>query len=269
MPDGLTVERVPIGALRAHPRNYRGHPESQRAHIRASLREHGFYRNIVVAEDLTILAGHGVWLAAKEEGLAEVPVIRLPVHPDSAAATRVLVGDNEIATGADMDDRMLVELLKTVRDSEGIEALLGTGFSAEQLAALAFVTRPPDQVAGTDEHDEWVGMPEYESLLDTWHVTVHFRSAEDRTAFFAMLGQPATDRTATIWWPARDRRTEPVAPMRGVGHMVEARPADFAAAVNGPPDGTPALDDDVMDPVDDGDVAADFDAVMPPAGTQP
>lgn len=226
----LTVERVPVDCLRAHPRNYRGHPESQRAHIRASLVEHGQYRNVVVAQDDTVLAGHGVWLSAKDLGWTHIDVIRLPIASDSPAAYKVLVGDNEISTGADIDDRTLVDLLRAVRDESGIDALLGTGYSQEQLAALVFVTRPPDQIATADEADEWVGMPEYQQYLENIRLSVQFRTVEDRARFLELIGAKATEKTKTIWWPHRDRDTEPVAPHRSPGNMIEASPDAFAAA---------------------------------------
>ena len=72
-----SVRQVAISGLRPHPRNYREHPEDQLEHIKASIVENGFYRNVVAARDGTILAGHGVVLAATAMGLRKVPVIRL------------------------------------------------------------------------------------------------------------------------------------------------------------------------------------------------
>lgn len=37
-------EVVKISKLRAHARNYRGHPESQVSQLEASIRQHGVYR---------------------------------------------------------------------------------------------------------------------------------------------------------------------------------------------------------------------------------
>ena len=55
--------------LTPHPQNYRDHPQDQIAHIVRSIEEHGFYRNVVVAKDNTILAGHGVVQAAQQLGM--------------------------------------------------------------------------------------------------------------------------------------------------------------------------------------------------------
>lgn len=129
------TEVVAIAALRPHPRNYRRHPESQVAHIAESIRRHGFYRNVVVARDGTILAGHGVVEAARRAGLVEVPVYRLDVAPESPVALKVLTGDNELGRLAEADERALAEILKDVlRDDE--VGLLGTGFDDATLGAL-------------------------------------------------------------------------------------------------------------------------------------
>ena len=73
----LLVEVVALDSLTGHPRNYRIHPPDQLLHIKQSLQDHGQYRNVVISQDSTILAGHGVWLAAKELGWQQLSVIRL------------------------------------------------------------------------------------------------------------------------------------------------------------------------------------------------
>lgn len=100
-------ETVPLDGLAAHPRNYRRHPDDQLAHLERSIREHGFYRNVIVAKDGTILAGHGVVEAASRAGIREIPVVRLPIAPESPQALRILTGDNELMRLAEVDDRLL------------------------------------------------------------------------------------------------------------------------------------------------------------------
>jgi ParB-like chromosome segregation protein Spo0J len=97
--------RVPIGDLKPHPRNYQKHPADQLKHIQASIAAHGYYRNIVVARDNTILAGHGVVEASRAMGKKRVPVVRLDVAPDDPRALKVLTSDNEISNLAEVDDR--------------------------------------------------------------------------------------------------------------------------------------------------------------------
>ena len=137
------TEVVEFSTLRPHPENYKSHPDEQLDHIAASIRQHGYYRNVVVARDGTILAGHGVVEAAtKKLGLKRGPVVRLPIAFDSPAALKVLALDNELPKFGETDDRKLSEILRRIRD-EGDGGLLGTGYDDQKLAALLKASSPP------------------------------------------------------------------------------------------------------------------------------
>ena len=206
----LTVERVGLDELKSHPRNYRSHPEAQLDHIIRSIEEHGFYRNVVTARDGTILAGHGVVEAARRLGLSDVPVIRLDLDPYDLRALKLLIGDNQIAQGADIDDRRLTETLKEIHESDLVD-LLGTGYDLQQLSALVMVTRPAHEIADFDAAAEWVGMPDTGTPAEQpLNVVVHCKTEEDRAAFFAFVGATSqqifgTTATRSMWWPLRDR----------------------------------------------------------------
>ena len=149
----FNTERVPIDDLRPHPENYRDHPPDQIEHIISSITNLGFYRNVVIANDNTILAGHGVWKACKQMGtIKEIPCIRLKVSPDSASAKKVLVGDNEIGKLGLQDDRMLTTILREIYEADDlVDGLLGTGYDEMMLAGLVYVTRPADEIQDVDE----------------------------------------------------------------------------------------------------------------------
>jgi len=207
------VKMVPIGKLKPHPKNYRDHPDDQLDHITKSIEDHGLYRNIVVANDMTILAGHGVVKAATKKGIKEVPVVQLDIGPNDPAALRLLAGDNEIGKLALVDDRALTEMLKEIKDS-GDGALLGTGYDESMLAALVMVTRPASEIASMDEAAEWVGMPEYQAEDLPFRLMVLFGSNEDREAFLSHIGaddKTVVSRRASIWsvqWPLKDSRDD-------------------------------------------------------------
>ena len=59
-------QQIDIETLIPHPRNYKKHPDDQIKHLCESINENGIFRPIVIAEDNTILAGHGVVLACKK-----------------------------------------------------------------------------------------------------------------------------------------------------------------------------------------------------------
>lgn len=129
-------EERELKTLKPHPRNYRGHPVDQKAHLRASLKAYGFYKNIVITPGGVILAGHGITEAAIDEGIETGPVIVLvlDIDPESPAALKIVAGDNEIGGLAEVDDRLLTEILKEIGQSE--IGLLGTGFDDATLANL-------------------------------------------------------------------------------------------------------------------------------------
>ena len=200
------VEFVDVAKLRSHPRNYREHPEDQVDHLVQSIRDNGFYRNVVVTRDDVILAGHGVVKAAAKIGVERVPVIRLDIDSNDERALKILVGDNEVARLAMVDDRALTELLKEIKDFD-VNALLGTGFDEKMLAGLLYVTRPASEIGNLDEAAHWAGMTEYSDSEEPLKLIVNFRSEADREAFAGQFGLKILKKEArswTTWWPEKE-----------------------------------------------------------------
>lgn len=203
-PTFYPTQVVEIAKLKEHPQNYKEHPDDQIEHIVASIQKHGVYRNIVIARDFTILAGHGVVKAARKMGLKTLPAIQLDIDPFHPQALKLLVGDNEIGHLGIIDDRLMSEILKQIKDEEP-DGLQGTGYSPMMLANLVLVTRPEQEIRDMNEAAHWVGMPEYQPAEEALKVIVSFRNAEDRLAFAQLLGMEFTDKTKSIWWPHKDR----------------------------------------------------------------
>jgi hypothetical protein len=164
----LPVLWVPLTAVKPHPANYRQHPPAQVAQIAASLQAHGFYRNVVVARDRTILAGHGVVLAAQRLGLTQIPIIQLDLDPHEPRARQILIGDNYLAQGADDDLASLQTLLHTLA-ADDPTLLLGTGFDVESLAAL-LVPAGNNEATSKAEHDAPPQIDRAEELREQWGV---------------------------------------------------------------------------------------------------
>jgi hypothetical protein len=201
----LPRETVDLSSLKQNPRNYRKHPADQLAHIIASLKSNGQYRNIVVAKDDTILAGHGVVEAAKQLKWKQLEVVRMSYGPDDTRALKLMTGDNEIGGIAEDDDRILTELLKDIAKHDD---LLGTGFDEQQLKALDFNTRPPDALNQIDENQEWVGMPGYEQGSPPIKLVVGFQNEKDRERFAKKIGIKIDMKGGRTWstrWPWTDR----------------------------------------------------------------
>lgn len=157
-PNNFPVEVVKVADLKPHPQNYRVHPEEQIEEIAASVRAHGIYRPVVVANDNTILAGHGLVLAVKRNELDEIPVYRYPVAPDSTEALKVLSGDNELGHMAEVDSARLLSILRGIRDDHPNE-LYGTGFDEARFAALVAVVEPEEE---PDKYTRKVVSPVYQ-----------------------------------------------------------------------------------------------------------
>lgn len=207
-PSGHPVETVALSRLRPHPRNYRQHPPDQLAHLVQSIKTHGVYRNIVVAEDYTILAGHGVARALEEMGRLEAPVVRLPIDPHSPQALKLLAGDNEIGHLAEIDDRLFTDILKEIKEFD-IDGLLGTGYDEMMLTNLVFVTRNESEIADLNQAAAWAdaGM-EYENGFIPLKIIISFRNEEDRQQFADLAKLHFSRKEAkhwAAWWPARER----------------------------------------------------------------
>jgi hypothetical protein len=188
---------VLLSTLKSHPKNYRVHPEDQLQHIIASIKEHGLYRNIVVARDGTILAGHGVVAAAKKMGLAQVSVVKLDLDPDDPRALKLLAGDNEIGRLAEVDRKMLADLLGDLKGLDG-DDLLGTGYGILDLDRLVASLGSPIDVTA-----EWAGMPEFNQQDNGAfrQILVSFKSDEDAEKFAKVIGQSITKDTRALWFP--------------------------------------------------------------------
>lgn len=219
------IERVLLSDLHPHPRNYQKHPEAQIEHIRASLRKYGQFRPVLVADDLTILAGHGLTESMIKEGMTEGDVRRYPFGPNEPAALKLLALDNELNNFAEVDDRMLTEMLKEVAELD-LEGLLGTGFDEAMLAGLLFVTRPANEINKLEDAKAWAGMPEFEIPEDVI-LTIRLDSPEDRQKVVDLLGLTNASITRgktmwSTWWPARSQ--------------LDPRNARFETEQDGPPE---------------------------------
>ncbi len=129
IPDALLDLAVPIGDLKAHPKNpRRGDLDS----IVASLERFGQTRPIVVSKNGTIVAGHHVWKAAKQLGWPEIAAVRLDLSPKEAAA--YLLADNRTSDRATYDDAELAAILG--RTSKAPRGLAGTGYTDKDLQRL-------------------------------------------------------------------------------------------------------------------------------------
>jgi ParB-like nuclease domain len=130
--DRLRLEFWPLDRLVPSARNARTHSDAQVAEIAGSIRAFGFTNPILVGEDGDVVAGHGRLAAARQLGLADVPVILLKGLSE-LQRRQLMLADNRIALNAGWDLEMLRLELK---DLSGLGVDLSTlGFTSQELAA--------------------------------------------------------------------------------------------------------------------------------------
>jgi DNA modification methylase len=129
------VEMWQVADLAPYAKNARQHPPEQIDQIAASMERFGFTIPMLVAEDGTIIAGHGRLMAAALLGLAEVPVMVARGWSEEDRRLYTLA-DNRLAEIAEWDPEMLRIELGELRADFGIEDMSLIGFSAEDLAEM-------------------------------------------------------------------------------------------------------------------------------------
>jgi DNA modification methylase len=127
----LQIAYWPIEKLIPFARNARTHSTAQVAEIAGSIRAFGFSNPILVGEKGDVIAGHGRLAAARQLGLAEVPVIVLDGLSE-AQRRQLVLADNRIALNAGWDMEML-KLELTELSAMGADLSL-LGFNEKELA---------------------------------------------------------------------------------------------------------------------------------------
>jgi len=117
-------EKVNIDRLVPYARNARTHSKEQILQLRASLREFGFVNPVIVDKDLNIIAGHGRILAAKEEGITQVPCV-FAEHLTEAQKRAYIIADNRLALNAGWDAEMLSVEIADLQAADFDVSLLG------------------------------------------------------------------------------------------------------------------------------------------------
>jgi ParB-like chromosome segregation protein Spo0J len=126
-------EKVDIELLIPYARNARTHSKEQILQLRSSLREFGFVSPIICDKDHNIIAGHGRVLAAKAEGMLEVPCVFVE-HLTEAQKKAYILADNRLALSAGWDEEMLALEFSDLKDM-GFDLEL-TGFDLGEIEKL-------------------------------------------------------------------------------------------------------------------------------------
>lgn len=127
------MQLVPITKLVPYVNNARTHSPEQINKLRSSLREFGFINPVIIDRDFGVIAGHGRILAAKEEGIAEVPCV-FADHLTEAQKKAYILADNRMAMDAGWDEELLRVEIEALQ-AQAFDLSL-TGFDEKELSDL-------------------------------------------------------------------------------------------------------------------------------------
>ena len=169
-------EKVDIDKLVPYARNARTHSKKQVLELRASIREFGFINPVIIDKDLNIIAGHGRILAAKEEGLKEVPCV-FAEHLSDAQKRAYILADNRLAMNAGWDEEMLAVELSEL---EGVDFDLSLlGFDEAELNQYLY---DEEDIQDDDfDVDAELNKPTFTQSGDIWKLGKHRLLCGDST----------------------------------------------------------------------------------------
>ena len=124
---------VSIEKLVPYVNNARTHSPEQINKLRSSLREFGFINPVIIDRGYGVIAGHGRILAAKEEGIPEVPCV-FADHLTEAQKKAYIIADNRMAMDAGWDEELLRVEIEALQGMD-FDPLL-TGFDEKELSKL-------------------------------------------------------------------------------------------------------------------------------------
>ena len=184
-----------VSELIPYVRNARTHSEAQVAQIAASIREFGFLSPILVAEDNTILAGHGRLAAALKLGLKKVPCVK-ENHLTETQKRAYIIADNKLSLNAGWDSELLAVELSELEGADFNLDLLG--FDEAELSSIF----DADKDVSDDDFDveKELEEPCFSKTGDMWTLGKHRIICGDSTnssTFEKLLGETKVNLVCT------------------------------------------------------------------------
>jgi hypothetical protein len=170
------VERWSIDRLIPYAKNARTHTDAQVAAIAASIKEWGWTSPALVGEDGGLIAGHARVLAARQLGIAKIPVMVAAGWTEAQKRAYVLA-DNQLAiTGSGWDPELLRLELGELKLG-GFDLSL-TGFGDLELKDIM-----ADRTGGLTDRDDAPAVPEHPVSVagDLWLLGRHRLLCGDST----------------------------------------------------------------------------------------
>lgn len=188
------MKKVPIDKLVPYVNNARTHSPEQINKLRSSLREFGFVNPILIDKDYGVIAGHGRLMAAKAEGMTEVPCV-LVEHLSEAQKKAYIIADNRMALDAGWDEELLKVEMEELKNLAFDLSL--TGFDELELANLMAIEEIEEDDFDVDEELE---KPAMSKQGDIWILGKHKIICGDSTkkeTFETLLGNQKVNLVCT------------------------------------------------------------------------
>ena len=170
------MQLVDINKLVPYVNNARTHSPEQITKLRSSLREFGFVNPVLIDREFNVLAGHGRLIAAKEEGIKEVPCVFVE-HLSEAQKKAYILADNRMSLDAGWDDSLLKVEMESLQEM-GFDIGM-TGFDEMEIADL-FETDTEGEEDNFDVDAE-LEKPCFSKTGDVWHIGRHTVICGDST----------------------------------------------------------------------------------------
>lgn len=172
------MKLVPIDRLVPYINNARTHSPEQINKLRSSLREFGFINPVIIDRDYGVIAGHGRILAAKEEGITEVPCV-FADYLTEAQKKAYIIADNRMAMDAGWDEELLRVEIEALQ-AEAFDVSL-TGFDPNEIDDL-FKENLKDGLHDDDfDIEAELNKPTFNKAGDVWTLGRHRLVCGDST----------------------------------------------------------------------------------------
>lgn len=172
------MKLVPIDRLVPYINNARTHSPEQINKLRSSLREFGFINPVIIDRDYGVIAGHGRILAAKEEGITEVPCV-FADYLTEAQKKAYIIADNRMAMDAGWDEELLRVEIEALQ-AEAFDVSLA-GFDPNEIDDL-FKENLKDGIHDDDfDIEAELKKPTFTKAGDVWTLGRHRLVCGDST----------------------------------------------------------------------------------------
>ena len=172
------MKLMKVSQLVPYINNARTHNEEQITKLRSSLREFGFINPVIIDRECNVIAGHGRILAAKAEGIEEIPCV-FADHLTEAQKKAYIIADNRMAQDAGWDEELLRIEIEALQ-AESFDIAL-TGFEEQEIADL-FALESDSEVEEDDfDLNDALEKAAFVQKGDIWQVGRHRLMCGDAT----------------------------------------------------------------------------------------